>query len=498
MNEEKKVQIQLEKHLWPDEVIEKRRKKRTRILTTAIAISVFIFGFLLGSDFNSGSPIISESNSSMEATKFDSIMGIMESQWFYGSEIENLEEYLLDQALYGLTETDIDKHTTYMSREEIESFTTGIDMGFVGIGVQYSVTDGANLITRVFHNSPAEAVGVLPGDMIYSVDGINVVGMESDKIAEMVKGSEGSKVTIEFIRDNEIIEKELVRAPVLNTAYGEMIEDEIGYLQIYQFGSSTADETEGYLELMSEQGLRKLVIDVRDDGGGYLASLVDIASLFLPDNTIVMQQVYANGAIEFSKANKGMFENIEEIVILQNENTASAAEVFALALKEERDDVTLVGTTTYGKGTVQVTHSFIDGSAIKFTTSKWLSPSGVWVEGEGIEPDIEVYLHDVLYDSYSLIEEETFALDSVDYQVQVVQNALDFLGYELDRRDGYFDESTATALISFQDEFNITSKGIIDKETMEVLMAQVTKLWSLDKSYDAQLQKALEVLNDTE
>ncbi len=495
MNEEKKVQIQLEKHLWPDEVIEKRRKKRTRLLIVTLSLCVFTFGFLVGNDFSENTTIVN-GNNSIETSKFDTIQGIMSSQWFFKDELENGEEQLMDQALYGMANNEIDPHTTYMSRQDVEDFTTGIDMGFVGIGVQYNATDGLNVITRVFQNSPAQKAGVLPGDRIYSVDGELVEGMESDEIASKVKGLEGTVVQMGFLRNNEIITIDITRAPVNNTAYGEMLQDDIGYLQIYQFGSSTGNEAEEYLQLMTEQGMKKLIIDVRDDGGGYLAALVDIASLFLPEDTVAMQQVYSNGAIEFTKTKSGMFENIEEIVILVNEATASASEVLTLALKEERDDVTIVGTTTFGKGTVQVTHSFVDGSALKYTTSKWLSPSGVWVDETGITPDVEVFLHDVLYMGYDKIEDEVLEIDSVSSYVEVVQNSLDFLGYDVKRLDGYFDQSTYDELVLFQKELNIEAVGVIDNETLSALTAEVTKVWSMDKSYDSQLQKAIEVINE--
>lgn len=500
MDEQKKVRIQLEKHLWPDEIIEKKRKRRSAVIMVILCLTMFCMGITVGvkSGITSSSgPAFTVQSGSASMSKVESIYNILRKNWFFAAQDENIDETLIDNALYGMSQSETDLHTTYMSRQEVESFTTGIDYGFVGIGVQYSTASDLNLITRVFHNSPADKAGVLPGDIIYSVDGVLAETLTSDEISDRVKGIEGTDVVMGFMRDNELIEITITRGAVNNTAYGEMVDDTVGYLQLYSFGSSTAEEVAGYLEMMTEQGLKKLILDLRDNGGGYLEALVGVSGSFFPQGTIVMKEVYADGKVEYAKAGKGMFKNIEEIVVLVNGATASASEVLTMALKEQRDDVTILGTKTYGKGTVQVTHTFADGSALKYTTAKWTSPNDVWLHGEGITPDIELYLHDILYRSYILMEEGTeIKVDSVSSYVSLIQEALDFLGYSIERDDGYFDKSTQNALIQFQNEFSIENKGVLDSESLEAILAQVTKMWSLEKSTDWQLQKAIEVLHE--
>jgi len=170
--------------------------------------------------------------------------------------------------------------------------------------------------------------------------------------------------------------------------------------------------------------------------------------------------------------------------------------VFTLALKEQRSDVTTVGVTTYGKGTVQITRTFDDGSALKYTTSKWLSPSGVWVNGTGITPDVEVKLHDILSTSYvEMGEDETYAQDSVSESVKGAQMALAFLGYSVDRQDGYFSAATAAALQQFETDQNLTADGILDAKTYDALISRVVYVWNTDTSKDLQLQKAEAILN---
>ncbi len=492
--EEKKVRIQLKRHLWPDEIEERKHQRRSRVLLIVLFVCTFVLGVVVGGNVLS----VKQNNvpaSSTISSKLDSVYSILKNNWFFGANDENIDQHLIDRALYGMSNSAEDPHTTYMSSEELESFTTSIDMGFVGIGVQYTTADNLNMITRVFHHSPAEAADVLPGDIIYRVDGVLVSEMDPDALPDFVKGEEGTQVVIEFLRDNEIIEKTITRGAVQNTAYGEMLEGDIGYLEIYQFGSSTGYEVQEYLNLMSSQGLKSLVLDLRDNTGGYLDAYVSVASYFVDEGEVIMKQVYSDDSEEVSVSKGGKFENIEDIVILVNGNTASAAEVLTIALQELRDDVTVLGTTTYGKGTVQVTHTFRDGSALKFTTSKWVSPNGTWINGTGIEPDVVVELPSVLYYTYARMEEdEQYAYDSVSAYVQIAQEAMEFIGYDINRTDGYFDKTTEKNLIEFQNEFGCAQKGILDTETFEALIAQVTKRWSIEKEADNQLQSALEVL----
>ncbi len=264
--EEKKVRIQLQRHLWPDEIEERRHQKRSRILLIALLVCTFVLGMVVGGNVLSTKQTVPASSS--VSSKLDSVYSILKHNWFFGANDENIDQNLIDRALYGMSTSEEDPHTGYMSSQELESFTTSIDMGFVGIGVQYTTADNLNMITRVFHHSPAEAAEVLPGDIIYRVDGVLVSEMEPDTLPDFVKGEEGSQVVIEFLRDNEIVEKTITRGAVQNTAYGEMLEGNIGYLEIYQFGSSTGYEVQEYLNLMSNQGLTSLILDLRDNTGG--------------------------------------------------------------------------------------------------------------------------------------------------------------------------------------------------------------------------------------
>lgn len=493
MDDNKKVRIQLERHIWPDELmqIEKKRKKRLLIISTVVAfVFVFIMGWVLGG-YNNASPTQQQNTEA----KLDVVFDIMSKDWYFAKEDEQIQEHLLDQALYGMTSSDVDPHTTYLSSDELSTFTQSINMNFVGIGVQFIAQDGMNMIEKVFKNSPAEEAGVLAGDIINKVDGTPVAGLSADEIKELVRGESGSKVEIEFLRQGSLVTLDITRREVSGTAYGQMVDDTIGYIEIFQFGETTGEEVGAYLKDLTDAGMTKLIIDVRDDGGGYLEALVDIASYFVNKGEVVMKQEYADGSIKESYAGAGLYTNIDGIVVLVNENTASAAEVLTLTLSEVRDDVTVLGTTTFGKGTVQVTQGFYDGSALKYTVSKWLSPNGTSINGVGIVPDVEVQLHPILDERYIKLEEGvSYTFDQVSEYVRIMQEALDFLDYKVDRMDGYFDQSTEDALKQFEQDHQLEVDGVLDASTIEVLLSSITKTWALSKDKDVQYHAAIDLL----
>ncbi|SJZ38037.1 S41 family peptidase [Anaerorhabdus furcosa] len=498
-DDDKKVRIKLERHIWPDEAEKKEQKFQRRLFTVFIVVSmifVFVVGWLIG---NAKVIQINPTTQEKQQSKIDYVMDLLENNWYFAKDDPDIQEHLMDRALYGMATSEEDPHTTYFSSDELQNFTQSINMNFVGIGVQFTTNEGVYLINRVFKNSPAEKAGVLPGDIINKIDGVSVEGLTTDDIKDRVRGESGTNVSIEFLRGGKPVTLDISRAEVNGTTYGKMLQDDIGYLEIYGFGDSTGYEVEAYLDEMKDAGMKKLVIDLRDNGGGYLDAFVDVVSFFVDKDVVVMKQEYANGSVQETLSLGGKYDNIEDIVILINEQTASASEVLTIALQELRDNVTVMGTTSYGKGTVQITQPFTDGSALKYTSSKWLSPSGVSIDGVGIKPDIEVKLHDILYEAYLPMEEtDSFTVDQVSNYVRILQEGLDYLGYSVNRTDGYFDESTLTALKQFEKNLNITQDGILDKGTFEAIVSSVVKEYSLNEAKDAQLNEAINVLKENQ
>lgn len=497
MNEDKKVRVKLERHEWPDEIENKKHERKHSlnqifigILSVIILASFFFIGYSVGKK-DGGIQGSSTSN------KVDGVISVLENNWYYASSFDDIKSELMDKALHGITSNEVDPHTTYFSKNELEYFTSSLNAEYVGIGVQYVETDDTFIVERVFRNSPAEKSGVQAGDVFYSIDGVLANTLTSDEIRELVRGEQGTLVAIEFLRQGKVIEVEIVRGPVTGTAYGEIKDNEIGYLEISSFGETTANEVKNYLDYFQEKGIKKLIIDLRNNGGGYLDTFLNMAGYFIGNGEAAIQQKFADGKIQTGYARGEKFENIESIVILVNENTASASEVLTIALKETRDDVQVVGTTTYGKGTVQTTLPLSDGSAIKYTTSEWLSPFGTSIQGVGIVPDFEVAEHKVFSFSDELSEKVNYKIDQVGKEVEFMQLCLDYLGYTVKRQDGYFDESSDQALRQFQKDYQMEVDGILVDEVIQQLRAGVVREWRMNNEKDTPYKKALELLQGT-
>ena len=207
------------------------------------------------------------------------VLQVMENDWFFADQVENIDTKLTDQALKGITTNDVDKHTEYMTADEMKQFTDSINRNYVGIGVQFLQANGINIIERVFRNSPADKAGVKAGDIMNKVNGESLTGKTTEEIKNLVQGDSGTDVTIEFIRQEQPLEITITRAAVSATAFGEILSDNTGYLQIYQFGENTTNEAKAYLDDFKNANVSNIVIDLRDNGGGYLTALQGIASV---------------------------------------------------------------------------------------------------------------------------------------------------------------------------------------------------------------------------
>lgn len=494
--------IPLQKYIFHEDALDHEKKKTNRLkksLVLAILVSLlcgYIGGSILPSSaFQTLRNKIQEGQN-LSGKKIEEVLKIMKNRWFFAKEAVGSSDRLEDQALKGMTNNSEDPHTEYLTKEEMTAFNEQLKRQYVGIGVQYIQSNGKALIRKVFRNSPAEKAGIKVGDLISKVDGVSLEGKKIDELKSLVLGKEGTKVQLEVQRAAQTLVIDIVRGPVLASTYGEVIDSETGYIELFQFGENTQKEMKEYLEEFKSKNISKLVLDLRDNGGGYLTTLKYIASYFLPDNTLVMSQVYPDESKEQIQTSGQPYLNLKKLVVLVNGNTASASEVLTLALKEQRSDVMVIGTKTYGKGTVQVSQSFKDGSAIKYTTSKWVSPKGEWINGKGIEPDIRISLSEILTKEQLKWESSQVDLkvDSVSDLTKYSQLALSYLSYDPGRQDGYFNEQTKFALSNFQSKEGLEVTGTLNQKTYEALVSRVFFVFNTDKTKDAAYQKALEVL----
>lgn len=493
MEEEKKYIIKLKKVPLASERAEIKENRKKKLLIVLLCLFIFVSGFFVGAFiFNVR---VNDRYTSIADDKFNAIKDYLENVWLYKDNYEDLEKTLNDKAYFGMMTFEEDPYTTYMSYEEMLEYSKNINMNYIGIGVQYYNFNDIVLITKVFKDSPAFKAGILSGDIIKKVDGISLKGATNERIKELVLGEKDTKVVITVERNNEEYDIDVIREEVYSTVYAKAIDDCV-LLEIMSFGENTAKECINYLEEYKDY--HKLIIDLRSNGGGYQSAVQEVASLFLGENKIVMRQIYNNDKEEITKTIKtNYYDNFEKIIILTDGNTASASEVLTLALKEGHPDCISVGEKTYGKGVVQTSYYLKDYSSLKITTSAWLSPSGESIEGKGIKPDIEVKLDDIFYmTNISFKEDQIFKYDEVSTFIKISQLGLEYIGYDVSRNDGYFDESFIRTLNEFKKDNDLPINDVLDYDTYKTIISKITYLRVMDETKDPQLQKAKELLQD--
>lgn len=326
--------------------------------------------------------------------KIAQIQEIIDKEYLFEDKIEKDKEEagIYKGFLYGLN----DPYAVYYTETELTSMMDELKGSYCGIGalVSQDVKTGVTTIVRVFQGSPAEQAGILPGDALYKVDDVEVVGIDLTLLVnDYVKGEEGTEVVITVYREssNEYLDITVTRQPVsVETVIGKMLNQQVGYVSVLQFDQVTANQFQSKIEELEAQGMEKLIIDLRDNPGGELHTVVNMSDYILEDGGDIMTVEDKGGRKNVYKAEDGHSLDMP-IVVLVNGNSASASEVFAGAMKDY-EAATIVGTQTFGKGIVQTVFPLSDGSAVKLTTSHYYTPSGNNIHEIGIEPDIVVEL----------------------------------------------------------------------------------------------------------
>lgn len=302
------------------------------------------------------------------------------------------EEKMLEYAIKGYVAGIGDEYTAYLTKDEYEDLMINVNGNYVGIGV-YITQDryGNTIVLLPIEGSPAEQADLRTGDIILKINGEECANQELDAIVNKIKGEEGSKVEIEIQRDKEILTKTIERKNVeINQVESKILENNIGYIQILSFDDGSSKEFEVKLDELINKGIKHLIIDVRDNGGGIVEEAEEISNLFLDKNNIIMIEINKNGNEETTKAEEDKKISTDmSIIILTNENTASAAEIFVGALKEN-GVAKVVGERTFGKGVMQEIAPLPDGGALKLTIEEFKTPNGNEINKKGIEPDIEI------------------------------------------------------------------------------------------------------------
>lgn len=304
------------------------------------------------------------------------------------------DDKMLESAIKGYVAGLGDEYSEYITKEEMKEYMEDAMGNYVGIGVYIANNTETNQIVVLMpiKGSPAEEVGIKSGDVITKVDGIAYTGEQLDEASSALKKEEGTKVKVEVLRDGKTIEFDITRKAIkINHIETEVINDRIGYIQITTFDEGCYDEFVQKWQELKKQNVTSLVIDLRNNGGGIVEEALNIADLFVDkDKTLLITKGKEEGE-KIEKAKKNKLIDMP-ICILINENTASSSEILAAAIKENNDNVKLIGKKTFGKGVIQTIYTLTDGSGLKLTTNEYFTPKHNAINKVGIKPDIEVNL----------------------------------------------------------------------------------------------------------
>ena len=317
------------------------------------------------------------------------------------------EEKLKDGAIKGYVEGLGDKYTEYISKDEMKKFTENINGSFMGIGI-YMIADessGKIIVHHPISDSPAYKAGIKAGDVIVSVDGVEYGYDELNTIADHIKGEAGTKVKLVIERDGKNIDFEIERAKIeTNPITSKMLEKDIGYLNLPSFDKDVSKKLKEKIDDLIAKGAKSLILDLRNNGGGMVDECEEITDLFLDKDKTIMTTKDKKGNVQKSVTkNKKTYDL--PLVILVNENTASASEILTGALKDN-NRTKVIGTKTYGKGVIQSVFNLSDGSGLKITTAEYFTPNGIEINKKGITPDIEVKLPDTVKSVYAVEEKD--------------------------------------------------------------------------------------------
>jgi len=296
-------------------------------------------------------------------------------------------------SIKGMMQATGDPYTAFLDPEENKEFNEDITGRFEGIGAELGIKNKILTVIAPLEDSPAEKSGLRAGDKIIKINGETAAEISIDEAVDKIRGPKGTKVKLTVFRngDAEAREIEITREIInVKSVKFELKEDNIAYFKIIKFGEETDKEFSLAVKRALSQGAKKVILDMRNNPGGYLDAAVNMAGKMIPKGNIVVIEENSRGKRKEIYAKGGDVLSRMETVVLINMGSASASEILAGALRENRDNVTVVGETSYGKGSVQEFINLPQGTAVKITVSKWLTPKGEQINEKGIKPDIEV------------------------------------------------------------------------------------------------------------
>lgn len=387
------------------------RKKKILSIVVIVVIAGLIFsgGFLIGKNYSADSSASNRVFFNRELGKpepldfslFWNALKVLEEKYVNSEKIDY--QNILYGAIEGMTNSLGDDYTVFMKPEKTQSFIQSVSGkdSFEGVGMELGLKNKVLTVVAPLDGTPAYKAGIKAGDSILEIDGTTTENMQVEEAVSLIRGKKGTQVKLIITRSsfNEpkeyILTRDTIEIPVIKW---EMKNNDIAYVRIYQFSANLASKFEDIVSEMLKNNAKKIIIDLRNNPGGYLEAAVEVTSWFTPKDAVVVKEEFKNGdADDYKSEGYSAIQNLP-VVVLVNNGSASASEIMAGALRDVRG-IKLVGEKTFGKGSVQTIETFSDGSSLKVTVAKWLTPSGISINEEGLTPDIEIELTDDDYNN---------------------------------------------------------------------------------------------------
>lgn len=464
---------------------------------TALGLSLFfIVGFITGRYSERFIQPISttptEQLTQADINALETLYGTIQAN--YIEEINKSQ--LLEGAMRGMVNALDDPYSEFLNASQSEVFDEAVTGSFQGIGVEIVSKDGQIMIVSPIDDTPAEKAGLKANDIILAADGTELNGMSTHEVVQLIRGEKGTSVELKIKRADTTFDVTVDRdeIPIISVK-AELDEEDptVGIIRVSQFAGNTYDQLVESIKQLKEEGATSFVFDFRSNPGGLLDQAMKISNIFLEEGQTIFQIEEANGQVETSKATKalGDFKITDPYVVLVDEGSASASEIFAGAIQQNTDHK-VVGTKTFGKGTVQTMATENEYGELKLTIAKWLTPNGTWIHQEGVEPDVEVD-NDPVAHALFLNDEEVYQKGDQGEFVDTIIMILNALDYSVEEANS-FDETVEKQVKAFQKDHNLEQTGQVTGETARQLMEETRAYLQAN---DVQYKKALEVLKES-
>jgi carboxyl-terminal processing protease len=433
----------------------KKQKKVYIIICLIVTFLAFSIGFYASYAFNN-------SNNNGYKGKLDTIYSILKDEWYYGIDDENIEKTLIDRAIYGMVDENKDPFTRYLT--SLGSLATSYE----GLGITISEYKEYFVVSDVVSKINIDA-GFKKGDIIKSIDNVSLENKSIDDIKTLIENKDSVDILVERGGvDVSLIGYITTYSPV--TVFKDFSSEEMALVRISEFSADTADYLEMYLKEAKQEGYNKLILDLRDNPGGYINSVVRCADLFMGKGKIVLTTKDKHGNSYSYKTTKEGKYDFSKIVVLINNGSASGAEALSAALNENMGDIVeLMGVTTYGKGSAQKTIHFTDGTYFHYTYALWFTPNDKSINKTGVEPE-SVYTGSGIH----LLNFSKVNLKKKDYGVNVynLQVVMNSLGYYDGEFTSYFDEQLEMSVKKYQADNSLEQTGELDNLTIRYILAK--------------------------